>query len=281
MKFIAYASDLSDLEVTTLRYAYKLADGLNCKLIVLHVYSVPPVTVSTIRAPSQIKQRLQAEKVDLVMNYCTKYLNDDWVRTNVEIKVQEHTSISEGVLLQVSKINPDLLVVGMKDEHTQRGLFSGSIAKALIANVLCPLIVIPNTKRFRKIKTIVYATDFEKEDIFAIKKLVAIAKPFSAKIRVVHIPTVEEFVSQEQLEWFKKMVGQKVNYPNVQFHTFLADTIYNGLRVFIDSHKADVLVMLERENKDSFFKKLFHKDLVKKMESHVSIPLLSINKRIV
>lgn len=279
MKTIAYATDLSELEVPTLRYAYKLAVGLKSKLIVLHVYSVPPVTVSTIRSPKQINQRLQAERMDMVMNYCTRYLADDWVRANVQIKVQEHTSISDGVLAQVKETEPDLLVVGMKDEHTQRGLFTGSIAKALVSNEFCPVMVVPNTKRFRKIKTIVYATDFEEADIFAIKKLVEIAKPFKAKIRVVHIPMAEEFVGQEQLDWFKEMVGQKVNYQNLQFHTFLADTIYNGLRAFIDLHGADMLVMLERESKDPFFRKLFHKDLVKKMESHVSIPLLSINKR--
>lgn len=278
METIAYATDLTQLEAPTLRYAYKLAETLGCTLVVIHIYSLPPVTVSTIRSPKHIKERLQVEMMDTVMKYCTKYLPDHWVHNHVEIKVQEHTSIGDGILKQVNEIVPDLLLVGMKDEHTSRGLFTGSIAKVLMVKVLCPLMVVPNAKRFRKIRTIIYATDFEKADIFAIKKLVAFARPFNAKIRVVHVPTAEEFVGKQKLEWFKDMVGQKVEYPEVHFHTFLADTVYNGLRAFADLHHADMLVMLERERRDPLFKKLFHKDLVKKMESHISIPLVSMNK---
>ncbi|WP_273568562.1 universal stress protein [Maribacter halichondriae] len=278
MKTVLYATDLSKHEVYTLRYAYKLSNGLKANLIVLHIYSVPPVTVATIRSAKQIKERLNIEKRDTVLNYCVKHLKDESVRDRVEIKVHEHAAVSDGILEKTRDLNPDLVLVGMKDEHTQRGLFTGNIAKKLMKKVGCALLIVPNTLRFRKLQTIIYATDFEEADIFAIKKLVELAKPFKAKIRVVHIPTIDEYVGKEQLEGFEAMVRKKVNYSGIHFHTFLANTIYHGLRAFVELHDADMLVMMERKHEGPFFKKLFHKDLVKHMESHISIPLLSFNK---
>ncbi|MGB5555869.1 MAG: universal stress protein [Flavobacteriaceae bacterium] len=278
MKTIVYATDLSELEVPTLRYAYKLTESLKAKLIVLYVYSVPPITVATIRSPKQISHKLEAEKKDVALHYCTQHLKEEWVKSKVEIQVQEHTSIHEGIFEKVKESTPDLLIVGMKDNHTQRGLFTGSIAKSLMGKVECPILIVPNRMRFRKIKSIVYATDFEETDIFAIQNVVNLAKPFNAKIRIVHIPTAEEYIGKEQSELFNEMLAKNVKYPNIHLHTFLSESVYQGLRTFVEQHKADVLVMLQRETDGTFFTKLFHKDLVKQMESHISIPLMSIRK---
>jgi len=278
MKTVLFATDLSQQAVSALQYAYMLCNGLRANLTVLHVFSLPPVTVATIRSPEKIEKMLHAEKREVVLGYCMKHLKDASEHDNFEIMVHEHTSISDGILETTRDFKPDLLMVGMKDKHTQRGLFTGNIAMALLKKVGCALLMIPNAMRFQKIKTVVYATDFEEADMFAIKKLVALAKPFKAKIMVVHIPAGEEFTEKKELKWSNEMLRQKVDYPNIQFQTFLADSINHGLRAFAELHNTDMLVMMEREHDGPFFKKLFHKDLIKQTKSHISIPLLSFNK---
>ncbi len=170
-----------------------------------------------------------------------------------------------------------MLLVGMKDEHTARGVFSGSIAKALIEKVSCLLLIVPSRKRFKKIDTIVYATDFEEGDIFALQNLVEIARPFNAKIKIVHIPTKDEYAGKDQMEWFKEMLHQKINYEHIDIQMIFFDTVYEGLRTYIDKNKADIIALLERED-HGLLKKLFHKDLIKKMESNITIPMLSFNQ---
>jgi len=49
------------------------------------------------------------------------------------------------------------------------------------------------------------------------------------------------------------------------------------LKSYIDNKEADMVAMLERE-KSGFLKKLFHRDLVKEMESFGKVPLLSFNE---
>jgi nucleotide-binding universal stress UspA family protein len=166
----------------------------------------------------------------------------------------------------------------MKDEHTLRGYFSGNIANAILAECPCPVIMAPNQFRYRKLKTLVYATDFEERDIKAIKKLVALAAPYEAEILVVHIPTKEEYAGMEQMEWFEELLNQQVDYPNIRFHMIFADSVQEGLGVYIQDVRADLLAMLQRGSSRTFFGKLLHRDQVKVMETRSKIPILSFNE---
>lgn len=278
MKTLLYATDCSKHDTETLRYAYQLSDTLKASLIVLHVYSIPPISVSTIRPRQQLSKAAYEENLEILKEYCSKHLKDTSNKTNIRFEVQEHISVSEGVLTKIKELSPDVLLVGMKDEHTARGLFSGSIAKALIEKVSCPLLIVPNTKSFKKITTIAYATDFEEGDIYALQKLVEIALPSKAKIKIVHIPTKGEYPGDNQMEWFKEVLNQKIDYKNIDFEIIKYDTAYEGLRTYIDTNKIDIIALLEREE-HSFLKTLFHKDLIKKMESNITIPMLSFNDR--
>lgn len=278
MKTLLYATDCSKHDAETLRYAYQLSNTLKTKLIVLHVYDIPPISVSTIRPRKLLRNAAYEENLDVLKQYCSKHLNDTLKKTNIRFEVQEHISVSEGVLSKIKELSPDMLLVGMKDEHTARGLFSGSIAKALIEKVSCPLLIVPNTKPFKKIMTIAYATDFEEGDIYALQKLVKIALPSKAKIKIVHIPTKGEYAGDDQMEWFKEMLNQKITYKNIDFEIINYDTAYEGLRTYIDTNKIDIIALLEREE-GGFLKTLFHKDLIKKMESNITIPILSFNDR--
>ena len=76
----------------------------------------------------------------------------------------------------------------------------------------------------------------------------------------------------------QRNTNQKITYKNIDFETINSDTIYEGLRTYINTNKIDIIALLEREER-GFLKTLFHKDLIKKMESNITIPMLSFNNR--
>ena len=277
MKTILYATDCTERSVNALRYAHSLSAILEASLVVLHVYDIPPILATTTRPVQQIKRYAHRERLDILKAYCAKYLGNELDKKNVRIQVIENVSIADGILEKSKELLPDMVILGTKDEHTRRGLFAGDIAKALIEKVPCPLLAIPNNVPNDKIEDIVYATDFEEDDIFALKKIAKIAKPYNAMIRVIHITTKNEYKGEEQMEWFKEMLRQKVNYGNMTFDIIFSVNVYEELNAYLNNVGADLLAMLERGNQ-GFLRKLFHKDLVKKMESHITIPLLSFNK---
>ncbi|MCX2720122.1 universal stress protein [Lentiprolixibacter aurantiacus] len=278
MKTILYATDCTRHATPALRYAYKLSEKLNARLIVLSVYDLPPVLVSTIRAPKHRSRMAADEHMMVLHNYCSRYLKDR-MSADIVLDVVESPSISDGILKRCHALQPDLFIMGMKDEHTLRGYFSGNIANAILAECPCPVIMVPNQLRYRKLRTLVYATDFEERDLQAIQKLVKMAAPYDAEILVVHIPTKEEYAGMEQMEWFKELLNQQVDYGNIRFNMIFADSIQEGLGAYVQDVRADLLAMLQRDSGRSFFSKLLHRDQVKIMESRSKIPIMSFNER--
>ena len=122
----------------------------------------------------------------------------------------------------------------------------------------------------------VYATDFEQADIFAINKLVRIAKKFNALIRIVHISTPGEYAGDQQMEWFKEMLKQKVIHGKMEFDLILEEDIFIGLTKYLDKSNARLFAMLERKD-SSFYQRFLKTDKVKKMISDTTIPLISFN----
>lgn len=276
MDTILYATDCSKNSISTLNYAMNLGETFNAKLIVFHIYDIPPVRTSNIRSSEQLNKLAMIEHKELLLDYCNKNLNQNLSKNQLICEVAQNTSISKGIIDRISKANIDLLVIGMKDEHSARGFFSGNIANKLIDKKLCPILIIPPHYNYKRLKKIAYASDFESSDIIAIEKLAAIAERYNAEIEVVHIPTMDEYATMQQMEWFKELLKVKVAYKKISFHMVLANSIEQGLRMHIRDENADILGMLERVNK-GLFAAIFNKDIVKKMETLVTIPILCFN----
>lgn len=276
MDTILYATDCSRNSISTLNYAKNLSETLNTKLVVFHVYDIPPVRTSNIRSSEQLNKLAMNEQKKLVEDYCRNNLDQNLNKDQLICEVNENTSISKAISDKIKKDTIDLLIIGMKDEHSARGFFSGNIANKLIDKNLCPILIIPPEYSYKKIEKMVYASDFESADIIALEKMSEIAEKYDAEIEVVHIPTLEEYAAMQQMEWFKELLEVQVPYKKISFHMVLANNIEQGLRMHIGDENADILGMLERENK-GLFASVFSKDIIKRMENLVTIPILCYN----
>lgn len=277
MKTILYATDCTINDASSLKYAYRLSSIMKASLHVLHVYEFPPISLLTIQTPENLKKRMHKEQVELLDKYCKTNLKHEFHQKPITTHVVESSSISDSILRLSKILNPDLTIIGMKDSHTTRGYFSGNIANTLLDSIEMPLLIVPNGMICNTISTIVYATDFEEYDIISLKKLVEVAKPFSALIEVIHVHKTDEHPVKILMEQFKDRVMQELLYSEITFKTIASTKIKSGLLSILNRENANVLAMLERKH-DWNLANLFHKDLVKDMESEISIPLLVFNK---
>ena len=278
MKTILYATDYSKNSIAALRYAQKLSIMLAARLVVTHVFSYPIVTQGMIieHLPEMRKQALKIHRTKLE-DFCKAHLGQEWKTKKIQIAPVEDLAILDGVLAIAADWHAKLIVVGAKGESAFQDTILGTTTKRLIKKAACPVLAIPSEATYAAPKTIVYATDFEQEDVFAIQKTVELAQHFKSKIRVVHISTKKEYAGEIQMEWFKNALAEKVNYQSLEFKLLFSEDIFESLRDYLVEVNADMVVMLERE-KQGFLKKLFHRDLVKKMQSYGELPLLSFNE---
>ncbi|MCL5128281.1 MULTISPECIES: universal stress protein [unclassified Algibacter] len=277
MKTILYATDCTKNDASALKYAYRFSYIMKANLHVMHVYDVPPVSISVIKRSDVLKNNMIQEQKDIVTKYCETHLKNEFRENPIKIHVVENISVENAILDISKKLSPDLVLLGIKDTRSHRTYFSSNIANILLDKIEVPVMMIPNGMVYKSISTIVYATDFEKEDILPIKKLIEIVSPFEALIEVVHIYKTDTTTAKEKMVRFKSILLEQISYKEITFKTMAATKIKSGLVSVLDNEKASMLAMLERKHSLSL-DNLFHRDLVREMEEIVTIPILAFNK---
>lgn len=277
MKTIIFAVDYSKNSVTALKYAYGLSSKLGKNLLVIHVYSLPMMFGMEFEDFYENLETKTLKKHNTKLkNFCKKHLGKDLAGMRVQTEAFENLSVSQGILSKTNEYNAFMLVIGMKKESAIKELFMGDTSMSLIEKSPSPVLLVPENAS-KILKLIVYATDFEQEDIGAIYIVSQIARKFNAKIAVVHIAPNSLGDGNLKMEWFKEMVQQKVTYKKIKFKVLFSEKIFETLKNYLNSNDADMVAMLERE-KSGFLKNLFKRDMVKEMESFEKIPLLSFNE---
>ncbi|WP_340202047.1 universal stress protein [Ascidiimonas sp. W6] len=276
MKTLLYATDLRTESVSLLKYAYELSKQLNVKLIVVHVYDLPPVSIPGYLDDLKIDLKVSDEKRHALRAYCYQHLDTKASKNNNELQVEavEDTSVINGILSVARSVFADLILVGTQGKYKKKALFAGNIARSLVTKVAVPLMIVPHETKELKIHTIVYASALESKDIMALKTLAGIARPFLATIKVLHISTKDEYESEEQLLWFKELVQEYLNYKRIEYEVITSEDIFGAINKYVLDSKSDILAMLERKERN-LLRSLFHQDLVKKMQTDLSIPLIS------
>ncbi|WP_282074305.1 universal stress protein [Maribacter aquivivus] len=277
MKTILYATDYSENSVSALRVAYILAKKFNAKLIIIHVFDIPITLASTVTLTYLKKEKKHYVKNrKMLKNFFAKHIDEPVNDQNISFVVDEENSVTNSLLEKAVKFSVDLICVGAKGTNTVKEFLLGNTAISLLRKSPCTLIVVPKGCEKIHFNKIIYATDFETADIFAINKLANIANKFNAQIRVVHITTGKENEVEAQMEWFKEDVRAKVDYAKIEFDLVFSEKFIEDLLWYLEHTKADVLAMLERKE-NTFYNKYFHSDLVKTMVKKSTVPLISFN----
>lgn len=278
MKTLLYATDYSENSASALKYAHALSRLLGTRMVVTHVFEDSNIIdMEELDDQPRLEGNIFKLHRSKLEQFCSKHLGSKWDNPTIQLEAVQNKSVIKGIISKAEDWHAQMILVGTKGRSSLDELILGSTTKKLIERAPCPVLAIPADEDRINIRTIVYATDFEEEDIHAIHKLTEIAKPLSAKIKVVHISTNEEYAGDLLMEWFKEMLKTKVDYPEIEFELLFSADVFETLRVYLGVVNADIIVMLEREKK-GFLKKWFHKDLVKKMEDYGRVSLMSFNE---
>lgn len=279
MKTILYSTDFSQNSAAALKYSYALSKQLNARLVLTHVFDYP--TVLGLEGLDEPFPHLEENAFETysskLKKFCKDTLGHKMEESNIKMEVVEDKSVTNGINAKAQEIEAFMIVVGMRGSSVLREVLMGNTTKHLIKKAPCPVLAIPSDLGQTTIKTIVYASDFEEKDILAINTLVELAKPMNAEINVVHVTTKKEYSGEIQMEWFKELLKAKVDYSKIKFELLFSEDVFGSLKNYIGDVNGDLIVMLEREHK-GIYEKLFHDDLVKKMESYGRMPLLSFNE---
>lgn len=278
MKSLLYATDYSPNSVPALKFAWNLSLKLDVPLYVMHVFDINAAFISTVSiAYARMEEAAFFKHAEKLREFCLEHLSKEPDQKKLITLVGENSIASESILEKAEEYQVGMILVGKTGSSLMRDLFIGSTATGLIENSHVPVMLLPEDHENSNINTIVYATAFEQADIYALHNITQWATLFDADIKVFHVSTKDEYAGEDQMEWFKEMLAQKVDYPKLQFELRFAEDIYAVLTNYLMEVKADMLAMLEREE-HHLLSGIWHRDLVKRMRGEGNLPLLSIPK---
>ena len=274
MEKILYATDFSKNAEKAFHFALKLAEKHRAELIMLHVFDIPPVWgYPQVNYPIDLTLQAGKSWKNSLKELYEQFLSD----VKPTFMAIENTSAIKGILSMVTKHNPDLMVIGTKGKSLLREIFIGSTTKALIKQSPIPVLAIPNNANYRDLNNVLYASDFREIDIEALKQLIELVKPSEPHIKLVHVSSESEYNGNQKMEWFKDLVRDSLSYKNMSFELLLSDRVFERLGNYMQNHDLDMMVMLEKE-REGIIERLFHEDLIWKIELNSSIPILSYNE---
>lgn len=280
MKSLLYATDYSENSLAALKLAEMLRKKHRANLHVLHVFDMSATFVSTLSLTySRMEKKAFQDHKKKLLAFCETHLGSAEKDAPWHIALDENSISSDGILEKARVLGADLILVGMKGSTTIMEFLTGSTTDALIEKSPIPVLAVPEDFEPKAIKTLIYATAFEEADIRALQHIIALVQPFKTAIKLIHVATRKEYASEDQLEWFKEMLRQKITYKRLSFDLIYSDDILSTLKTYIKEGNPQLIAMLERED-HSDIKSLWQRDTIKQLKSDTQLPLLIYPKRV-
>jgi len=264
MQTIIIATDLSPAANNATLYAVKAAQITKEKIILFHLYKVPPHVANSLVGTKAIDE--MAERMKSKMQFLAESLISEFgVQIEVVVRLGEMMEVTQQMM---DEYQSTMLVVGMPKKTFEQDLM-GNTTTAAIYRFKFPILAVPESASFIGIREILYAFDLAKGvNALILRRVKEYAMLFNAKVKVIYVGDAEKSIKEEQT-LKRELEGIEYEYKNVQ-----SDSVIKAIKEEAVAISADVLIMTP--HKYSFWASILHQSRTKTMLSHGKIPLLSI-----
>jgi len=272
MKKIFVATDFSEVSVNAVHYAAALAKDFQSSLTIVHVYESPmfytaEMPYTAIEAAEKMAKADAESKMENLFQTVTTAYPELSVK-NIIRKGISADAISE----EADNNGADLLVSGSTGAGMLERTLIGSTTTSLINKSKCHVLIVPANAKYKGIHQLIYATDLNDKNIAAINNMIPVAEKSNAEIVFLFVDNKIHTDSEEISEEMAHKIRSHVKYPKTSGYVCTDADIMNGIHIFINRMKADMVVMLTHPR--SFPRMLWDKSLTKKFSYHPEIPLL-------
>jgi nucleotide-binding universal stress UspA family protein len=277
IKTILVPVDFSAGSNNSLRYALQFAAITKSKIILFHSNYLPTVFPSAelkkIHERSEGRKQLMLEYV--VDKLCKKYKLKKPL--NLGYLVTRETKVVTNILSATETTKADLIIMGTHGATGFKKILFGSNTAGVISKSPIPVLAIPQRYKFKKVESIVYASDL-KNLVHELKTMLPFAQPFDATIEILYLDYWNKGIDDKQQMEIDKAL-RKNSYKKtdlVHKKVSIHKTMIDYLNRYSKHSKVSMLVMFPESQ--NFFEKLFFSSVTKQLSFNFKKPLLSIRK---
>jgi len=246
---ILYPTDYSHCSKIAFEYAVQLAHHFKVPLDVLHVCDDVPFMTRYGSAQNEIAEKENLTPQKQLQSFLDEYLPNTTLPVKdvtINKHIKEEGNVVDGILECAKETESSLIVLGTKGEARNRSNF-GTVAARVTSKSNIPVLVIPEENRFKGLKHLVFADDYESVDELELDYLLEIAEINTAKLTVLHIREVKDREQQYRTNSFNKLKSLYADKPNVNFQ--FIDGGYRKLGSITDfakENEVDILALKKR-----------------------------------
>ena len=275
MKTILIPTDFSDDAKNALLYSLPLAREWGTDILLLHVY--PPPTGPDVAWVYVESEREQWERgARKQMRQLLEMVHEEEPDLNIKYEIRQGPLVNE-ILTLVPEQDVDLIVMGTEGAKGLEKLLVGTRTAGVVSYARCPVLVVPETYKEFQIEKIVFASDYQEEDLEVLKELAWLAEKFEAKIIILHVAPEILSYEEQKFSWYKELIEEGLGYKNIEFELVKHYDVQEGLRDYIRFNKIDLLSMTMK--KRNMLERILQRSDTKEMTYHTAIPLLAFHEK--
>lgn len=255
IRHILFPTTCLPQDVRAFEYALAIARYFEAKVEVLHVCEPSP----DITVPGIVRYQLHREEKKRAQR-----LLDSWVKPidpeGVTIVQQVELGYpKETIALYANQQSqPDLLVMGAKDNHSFTKFLRGTVISKTVQQAHCPVLIVPRGIVFQSIQNMAYVTPVIEDWRPTYPMLQEIAQIFGARLLVTHLQKMPE-----------EPLGPEEHVVLEDYGRALQALVYN----------ANLHLLVTLESMRGALRKMLQYSKAQKMAFETLIPLLILKKR--
>jgi nucleotide-binding universal stress UspA family protein len=276
MKKILFPTDFSEAATNAFVHALEFAKIVNAELVLLHTFEIPVYDSQFFPENyASIYSSIELAKFEMFKDEIPK-LRTIAIERNLEDIVIKHRLMDGDLIYNlknaVEEDKIDFVIMGTSGVSDWTKFFTGSNTNSVISEVKVPVLCIPVTAKYSKIKIIGFTTRYREKDKAELKKVLEIARKTNAKVKSLYVKTSNSDVSDVTIkEWEDEFRGD-----NVEFLVLPSDEVKETILDFILYKDIDILTTIT--HKRSFFESIFDSGFTKKIAKEVSVPVLVMHE---
>lgn len=274
MKKILCPTDFSKTAANAVEFAALIANYLQVPLTLLHVVHLPLIdTTETALVASEALGSQKNDAIEKLTQIC-RYLTDKYGDNSCEYSIVVKEALLSDAVKHLCRNDAfDMVVIGTSGGgNSLEEILIGSNTKAVMENVTCPVLAVPTMAVVAPFRHFVYASNYQDEDVDAIRSLLHFAAAFKAEVQIVHISPKESTDLDSQTNKFRENLRTHLPEVALNFYEIIHPDEVEGLKDYLTTTKADTLVLLKKHK--SFWSNLFDQSLSEQMTYQTKLPML-------
>ncbi|ASB49897.1 universal stress protein [Alkalitalea saponilacus] len=270
MKRILLLTDFSETARNACRYALEMFQNHKVQFYLLNAYDAEfggsPYVM-------QVKEEMAEESLRGLKRELEE-LHSDYPNARVELASRFGPLVD--VLIKENHedgIDPEFIVFGCRGESALENFLLGSNAYDVIKHVHNPMMAVPKTAQYRSPDKVVFVTDFKTIDQKIATPVLDLVNMFNSELLFVNA------IQEEEIDRLSSERRVASFFPGVKlsFHFVDGDDVCRSICDFTEENAAEMVVMVRHNY--SFFERLFHPSLTKKMVMHPQFPMVILHAR--